>query len=204
MLLRAYPASFRRQYGEEMTLVFREQASDAWDRAGRTGLARFWLHVFVDLAQTLPEQHLLACKRILQMETVAPTSTKTLVCLSLLAAFGLYLAAFCVLVTLSSILWLDTGDLSDLSMLLLESLLILSPAFLTGAIASRTKMFYRPYLIAPMAPMMIWATTGFFDNGAAWLLMTGCSLLVGAVTLLGCYTSERVFQRNAPSCPAGN
>ncbi len=33
-LLRAYPASFRDIYGEEMTLVFGELAGDAWNRRG--------------------------------------------------------------------------------------------------------------------------------------------------------------------------
>ena len=205
MLLHAYPAPFRRQYGEEMTLVFREQASDAWDRAGWMGLAGVWLHVLVDLAQTIPAQHLLACKGILPMDAVDSKRTKTLVCLSLFAAYALNLVLVGVLGLMMGLtLWLFLGNPPDHPGPASELLLCLLPPFLTGVIASRTKMFYRPHLIAPLAPMMIWAATGIFDTGVPWLLKIGFSLLVGSVTFLGCYASDRVSLHKAPSCPTGS
>jgi hypothetical protein len=56
-LLRAYPASFRQEYGDEMTLVFRELAVDAWRRRGRIGLWLIWLRVLGDLLRSSPREH---------------------------------------------------------------------------------------------------------------------------------------------------
>ena len=36
VLLAAYPASFRREYGNEMVLVFREHLADAWQKRARS------------------------------------------------------------------------------------------------------------------------------------------------------------------------
>jgi hypothetical protein len=59
-LIKAYPAAFCRQYGDEMTLVFRELATDAWSRRGWFGLACMWCRVLADLAGSVLRQHWLA------------------------------------------------------------------------------------------------------------------------------------------------
>lgn len=41
-LLGLYPADFRREYGAEMTQLFRDQCSDAYRKAGVGGLLRLW------------------------------------------------------------------------------------------------------------------------------------------------------------------
>jgi hypothetical protein len=58
LLLVAYPASFRREYEEEMISVFRDMAEAAWRRDRRAGL--FWLAwcVAVDFVGSVPRQHL--------------------------------------------------------------------------------------------------------------------------------------------------
>jgi len=38
VLVKAYPSSFRREYGSEMVLVFREHVTDAWRQARPVGL----------------------------------------------------------------------------------------------------------------------------------------------------------------------
>ena len=58
-LIKAYPASFRSEYADEMILVFRDLATDAWDRRGVCGLLALWLRVLVDLVRTAPKEHLL-------------------------------------------------------------------------------------------------------------------------------------------------
>jgi hypothetical protein len=47
-LLRLYPASFRRAFGDEMVQVFRDQMEDA--RSERLGTVRLWLRILGDLA----------------------------------------------------------------------------------------------------------------------------------------------------------
>ena len=50
VLVKSYPASFRREYRDEMTLVFRELVTDAWRRRGVAGLTAAWFRVLGDLA----------------------------------------------------------------------------------------------------------------------------------------------------------
>ena len=96
-LLRAYPAPFRQRYGEEMTLVFGELTSDAWDRGGWPGLASVWLRVVVDLARTVPQQHYSAWQGAPQMQTRLPIKTAALACISIAATFWLNTVLFAVL-----------------------------------------------------------------------------------------------------------
>jgi hypothetical protein len=52
LLLLAYPAEFRREYGPQMTQVFRDCCRDQLRQAGKFGLVRVWSHTLVDLIQT--------------------------------------------------------------------------------------------------------------------------------------------------------
>ena len=52
MLLILYPASFRRDYGREMTLVFRDTCRQIQHRQGVVGLLELWLTTIVDLFST--------------------------------------------------------------------------------------------------------------------------------------------------------
>lgn len=58
ILLLAYPAQFRREYGLQMAQLFR----DSWRYQGRQGtkfgLLHLWLRTLLDLIQTVPHEHL--------------------------------------------------------------------------------------------------------------------------------------------------
>jgi hypothetical protein len=62
LLLTAYPAEFRREYGAQMAQVFRDRCREEQGRAGgnrrRAGLWRVWMETILDLARTAPEEHL--------------------------------------------------------------------------------------------------------------------------------------------------
>lgn len=64
LLLAAYPAEFRQEYGPHMAQVFRDRCRDAQrGQGGRgsvrlAGLARVWMETMLDLARTAPEEHL--------------------------------------------------------------------------------------------------------------------------------------------------
>ena len=53
LLLQAYPASVRRDYGDAMTQVFADLVRDAWRDSGRAGLRRVWRQTLPDLAISL-------------------------------------------------------------------------------------------------------------------------------------------------------
>lgn len=59
LLLAAYPAEFRREYGREMMQVFRDCYSAEVRRNGLLlGLINVWAYTLFDLAQTAPREHL--------------------------------------------------------------------------------------------------------------------------------------------------
>lgn len=57
-LLLAYPAQFRREYGPLMTQVFRDSYRFERRRDKKFSLLQLWLQTFLDLLQTVPQQHL--------------------------------------------------------------------------------------------------------------------------------------------------
>jgi hypothetical protein len=60
-ITRAYPASFRKEYADEMVLVFHDMATEAWQKQRRIGLLILWFHVLGDFLCTAPKEHLRAC-----------------------------------------------------------------------------------------------------------------------------------------------
>jgi hypothetical protein len=55
-MLAAYPASFRREYGDAMVQLFRDLAGDAYRRRGLLGLAVLWLRTLTDLMSSVIRQ----------------------------------------------------------------------------------------------------------------------------------------------------
>ncbi|NQT13508.1 MAG: hypothetical protein HQ582_12210 [Planctomycetes bacterium] len=58
LLLKTYPASFRREYGEEMTSVFRDMSEAAWRRGGTVGLLALGRSIVGDFLVNVPKQHI--------------------------------------------------------------------------------------------------------------------------------------------------
>ena len=56
LLLFAYPAEFRREYGSQMTQVFRDSHRDR-RKAGKLGLLTLWLNTLADLIQSASNEH---------------------------------------------------------------------------------------------------------------------------------------------------
>ena len=56
-LLRAYPAPFRREFGREMALVFRDDLRATAHDRGAAALCRLWLLTFFDLLKTALAEH---------------------------------------------------------------------------------------------------------------------------------------------------
>ena len=57
-LLKLYPHSFRRDYGEEMKYVFAESLKDAYRLRGPQGVLALWLRTVVDAVTSSISQHL--------------------------------------------------------------------------------------------------------------------------------------------------
>jgi hypothetical protein len=53
VMLLAYPANFRREYGREMAVTFRDRARGEWTRRGAAGLLFFVPHILADWLQTV-------------------------------------------------------------------------------------------------------------------------------------------------------
>ncbi|MCH7662726.1 MAG: hypothetical protein IH859_02525 [Chloroflexi bacterium] len=57
-LLRAYPRTFRQEYGAHMLQFFRDQRKRSIELSGYFGLASFWLGIVSDALKTIPKEHL--------------------------------------------------------------------------------------------------------------------------------------------------
>ena len=58
LLLRAYPASFRRRYGRDMTQVFRDCCREAYRHKAALGVIWLWVPTLYDLVATALDEHL--------------------------------------------------------------------------------------------------------------------------------------------------
>ncbi len=58
LLLRAYPANFRRDYGRDMEQCFRDACRDACRRHGVLGVVGLWISTLFDLANTAVSEHI--------------------------------------------------------------------------------------------------------------------------------------------------
>ncbi len=199
-LLRCYPAAFRQEFGDEMSLVFRELATDAWEQRGHRGLANVWVRVLIDFARTVPYQHYLARTAEGHM-TYSRPKTVALAVVSIATALTLNFVVFASLgigIHLATLLPIHTSFRASPHMDLW--FLLICPA-MTGFIACRTKPFYRPFWTAPAGPMLLALVVGALDSRAPWYGVIACLGVVGAATLAGCFLSTRL-QRQAPAVQA--
>jgi hypothetical protein len=58
LLLAAYPAEFRREYGREMMQLFRDCYHTEVRRKGLLGAVNLWAYMLIDLARSAPREHL--------------------------------------------------------------------------------------------------------------------------------------------------
>jgi hypothetical protein len=68
LLLYAYPASFRREYGRHMTQLFHDEMRDALQENGTTSLIGLWLFTFFDLIKTALAEHTWEALNIMPLE----------------------------------------------------------------------------------------------------------------------------------------
>jgi hypothetical protein len=59
ILLRAYPAEHRREYGDSMLQLFRDLCRDAYCQGRLPGLAQVWIRTLWDVAKTVVIEHLI-------------------------------------------------------------------------------------------------------------------------------------------------
>ncbi len=57
LMLKAYPAEFRREYGRHMAQAFRDCGLAAHSRKRPVVLMHFWLVILLDLVKTAPKEH---------------------------------------------------------------------------------------------------------------------------------------------------
>jgi hypothetical protein len=73
LLLYAYPAAFRREYGPEMAQLFRDTCRDAYRQDGSLGRG-FWMPILVDLMRTALQERVCSLLSTAAMENVRTRS----------------------------------------------------------------------------------------------------------------------------------
>ena len=143
MLIKAYPASFRREYENEMILVFREHITDVLQKRGKVGLLTAWFRLLGDLACSAPKEHFREMQRRIAMKNAA------LAVLSVFLAAIAYLVIFAVMV-LIGLFPLVVANSSILVNKTISFLILYPSAFLTGLILTRVKPFCKPIVTGPL------------------------------------------------------
>jgi hypothetical protein len=208
-LILAYPVEFRKKFASEMTLVFRELASDAHRQYGIFGLFWAWCRVLGDLLWTVLQEHGSAFSRSIFMKTTIRTFLW-----SIFAAFIHYFVFLSMGFLFMGLIflfhresWLMRSDRGNGFSFLEYALFIIAP-FVTGMILARTKPFFRPHLTAPLAIMMIgglilcfgavpdppfassiWGYVAFYCLGLVAVAFFGLE------TLLGCIVATKLSER---------
>jgi len=207
LLVKAYPPSFRRQYQDEMTLVFREFMTDAWRERGVVRLAAAWFRVLGDLARTVPREHFHELRRRLEMKRAA------MVFLSMVVA-GLSYAVFFFVGAAIALFPLIAGvNRSRQGAFLLFGIALVVmylAAFLTGLILTQIKRLVAPSVTVPLGAMGSWGLWGlavFLDDlwrrgmiPDVWIGLAigiGAIASVGLATYFGCHVATKARDRLA-------
>jgi hypothetical protein len=211
VLIRAYPASFRHEYGGEMALVLREHLTDVRRKRGAAGLVAAWIRVLGDLARTASQEHLYEMQR-----KIAMRSATLAILAAALAAAG-YLAAFAVITYM--FVWIPVMAMFAAGMefggtAVAMGAFLYPAAFLSGLILGRMKPLFTPVITAQygaVAIVVIWlslvVTKEVWDHGGgiAWgqglvNLLLFASLVLSAMLgrLVAIKASNRLARLGVP------
>ena len=197
-LVRAYPASFRREYGKEMALVFGEQMTATFERRGATGLIATWFRVLGDLSRTVPAEHFHEMQRRIKMRSAA------MAVLSVVLAGAVYLVLWfgTMLVVWMPLALITPDAISTVAMYVIFCL----SAFLAGLLLTRVKPFFVPAATVPLGIMgtwLIWGILVVLSEGPSWLAPTWGMVVMrvvfvaslGLAALLGSIVATKASSR---------
>jgi hypothetical protein len=203
LLLKGYPAEFRREYGDEMLHVFRELASESWNRKGTAGLMSFWLRVLADLVRSVPQQHFLTLSGRFSVKTILSASLAVAVAaflqLVVFTTLALLIGSVAVCGAFMGIVYFEGFVAGQKTPLPVELAIVLLPPIVTGFILARVRPFHRSLLAAPLGTMLLWGPASIFAGGSPWWGGVGLMIVTGALAWGGCFASSRVQQRPATS-----
>ena len=207
VLVRAYPAPFRLEYGDEMAHIFGELAADAVRRGGTAGLVATWFRVLGDLARTVPHEHYRDLRRRFEMKTALFAVFSVLVS-AIVYNFALALVGIVTVCTLVAISLWTTG--SCYSMLAPganaagEWTLIYLPALATGMLLVRAKPFFKPTVTAPLGVMAYWTLALCLGSSPPGWGAVAVQIVfiasIGLVALLGAVVGVKISARFFKPC----
>ena len=85
-LLRLYPEPHRREFGDQMAQLFRDQSRDAWKTGRHAGLLKLWLRMLPDLGKTCAVEQISKIERNMMKYLNAKNSPTVLLIIGLLLA----------------------------------------------------------------------------------------------------------------------
>lgn len=85
-LLRLYPEPHRREFGEPMAQLFRDQCRDAWERGHHAGVIKLWLRTLPDLGKTSVAEQITSIERNIMKYLNAKNTPTVLLIVGLLLA----------------------------------------------------------------------------------------------------------------------
>jgi hypothetical protein len=85
-MLRLYPAPHRREYGEPMAQLFRDQCRDAWRLGHHAGMLKLWLRTLPDVGKTCVGEQIKSIERNIMKHLNAKNTPTVLLVVGLLLA----------------------------------------------------------------------------------------------------------------------
>src|ERR1041385_31650 len=105
ILLAAYPAEFRKEYGPSMLQVFRDSHRDALRQRKKFGTFNYWLAILSDLGITASRQHIEHAGKV----NIAMNSIRR----DLIAVFG------CAVIVVAAFMLLNYGRVHEVGSVLI-------------------------------------------------------------------------------------
>lgn len=179
-LLRLYPSAHRREYGELMMQLFRDECRDGWRTGRSVGLMKVWLRVLPDLGKTSVIERIAAIER---NEIMKSMNTKNGPTILLIAGLALCFLSFSPFI-MSHDLFMPVMALASLSILAKAMVELFRPAdeWLKIGIRTFVLMFlYAIFMPAWAKLKMAGAIPNFIDPLDLFGICIATSLFINPV-----------------------
>ena len=183
LLLNAYPARFKQEYGSQMVQVFQDCCIRALRRGGTNGMARLWAMTLLDIVQSVVSEH--AQKEIEMKKEMKPEDIRR-------SGWALTLGAVSFILIMLSVTILSDRNVSEFAPILLVfvslPLLVLGVLGLRQRYGEKVGSFGRNVLLLGAILGPITSLIGFFllRVGRYWFIAwTGHAVLFTCLTLFG-------------------
>lgn len=197
LLLLAYPAEFRREYGREMRQVVKDSCYDSYSQNGYRGMFRLWGRFFFDLIKSVSLEYLeiLFMKKAIWIRVIMVLGMGTLLGLICGVSYA-YLTAICCLT--ASIFYI--GSLGAILALFVSTVIVSKPFLWSSiqALLQNGRIIFFGSVLGAIAGIFFEILLSFGDSSKGALLYYGIGgMVIGALLSLILVKAPVLFRPNS-------